>query len=253
MSQRSVSAYADAVHAEIARMADAARVVDPATPVPSCPDWTIAQLVRHTGTVHRWAARMVRDRAAERLDPTTIDLGLPEDPAAYPEWLAAGADPLVAVFAEADPEATMWAWGADQHVRFWPRRMLHETTIHRVDADLAAGTQPVVDRATATDGIDELLENLPTAVYFRPRVAELRGEGESIGLRGPGGNDRWMIMLQPEGWEWNRSEAEASVTVSGATDSLLLLLYGRRAVGDARLAVTGDERVLAAWLERSAL
>jgi hypothetical protein len=29
----------------------------------------------------------------------------------------------------------MWAWGPDKHARFWSRRMLHETAVHRVTGD----------------------------------------------------------------------------------------------------------------------
>ena len=35
-------------------------------PVPTCPDWTVRNLVAHQGMVHRWAAAIVR---GERLDP----------------------------------------------------------------------------------------------------------------------------------------------------------------------------------------
>jgi uncharacterized protein (TIGR03083 family) len=247
------ASYTRAVGGEIGRMAGAVRGADPAAAVPSCPDWTISQLVRHTGTVHRWAAQMVRDRASERLDPRTVDLALPDDPRSYPDWLAAGLEPLVAAFAAADPDEAMWAWGADQHVRFWPRRMLHETVVHRVDAELAISVSAVLDAATAADGIDELLENLPCAAPFRPRVAELRGAGESIALRSTDGDDRWLIRLAPDGFRWERSTGDATITVTATTDSLLLLLYGRRALGDVRLDITGDTRVLTRWLESSAL
>jgi len=147
----------------------------------------------------------------------------------------------------------MWAWGADQHARFWPRRMLHETTVHRVDADLSVGADPNVDHAVASDAIDELLANLPTARYFRPRVAELTGTGESIALRGTEPGEQWLIVLQPEGWSWSRSAGEATVTATGAVDSLMLFLYGRREKRDSRLAITGAEQVLDFWLERSVL
>jgi MDMPI C-terminal domain len=108
-------------------------------------------------------------------------------------------------------------------------------------------------RRGAADGIDELLANLPGAGYFRPRVKELQGNGESFALRGTEPAERWLIVLQPSGWGWGRSDGEASLTVTGDTERLLLLLYGRTPMSDARLAVSGDERVLDFWLERTAL
>ena len=246
-------AYISAVGVEIARMADAVHGVDPETPVPSCPEWTVAQLVTHTGAIHRWAAQMVRDLAPERLDRSALELGLPADPRGYADWLARGAEPLLAAFAAADPDAPMWAWGADQHVRFWFRRMLHETVVHRVDAELAAGREPRVDDATAADGIDELLENLPSAASSRPRIAELRGSGEAIALRG-GGDDRWLVRLVADGFTWERGGSpDATVTVTARTEDLLLLVYARRELAPVRFAVSGDGRVLDHWLERSAL
>ena len=41
--------------------------------------------------------------------------------------------------------------------------MLHETTVHRADVELAAGLVPDVDPVVAADGIEEFLANLPTA------------------------------------------------------------------------------------------
>ena len=248
------TAYTNAAVAEIARMAEVVRGVDPDTPVPTCPEWSVAQLVRHVGTVHRWATQMVEDRVTERLDPGTLDLQVPDDAGGYADWLAAGAGPLARVFTTADPDGPMWAWGADQHVRFWPRRMLHETTVHRVDAQIAIGAQPNVDADTAADGIDELLENLPAARYFRPRVADLRGSGEAIALRSTDGGPSWLIRLHADGFRWERGAAvDATVTVVACTDALLLALYARRAPTAEGIEVVGDELVLARRLESSAL
>src|SRR2546427_822006 len=83
--------YCDALEAEIERFAADVRGVDPATRVPTCPDWSIAELVEHVGAVHRWAGRMVADTLQERLDRKQLDLGLPDDRSAYAGWLAAGA------------------------------------------------------------------------------------------------------------------------------------------------------------------
>jgi hypothetical protein len=41
--------------------------------------------------------------------------------------------------------------------------MLHETTVHRADAELALGVEPVISPAVAVDGGSGLFANLPTA------------------------------------------------------------------------------------------
>ncbi len=54
-----------AVREEGALMAAAVAGADPDGTVPTCPDWTVRDLVRHMGGVHRWATGFVRaeDRA----------------------------------------------------------------------------------------------------------------------------------------------------------------------------------------------
>ena len=57
-----------------------------------------------------------------------------------------------------DPERPVYSFSpAHRRAGFWPRRMAHETTVHRVDAEQAAG-RPVapVPAALAVDGIDEV-------------------------------------------------------------------------------------------------
>jgi uncharacterized protein (TIGR03083 family) len=244
--------YCDALEAEIERMADAVRGADLATPVPTCPGWSLADLVEHTGIIHRWAAEMVRQLSPERLDRERMDVPVP-DPQARPDWLAAGAADVVAAFRAADPAALMWAWGADKHARFWPRRMLHETTVHGADAELALERDPVVSGEVAVDGIDELLENLAHAAYFRPRVRELRGEGESLHFHCTDADGEWTIRLVSEGFSVERDHAKGTMAVRGAAADLLLLLYGRRPPDCDRFERFGDEAVLVRWLEHSAL
>lgn len=43
--------------------------VDASVPVPTCPGWSLQQLMRHVGRGDRWAAQIVRDQRDEFLDP----------------------------------------------------------------------------------------------------------------------------------------------------------------------------------------
>ena len=43
-------------------MAAAVAGADPDGTVPTCPEWTVRDLVRHMGGVHRWATGFVRGR-----------------------------------------------------------------------------------------------------------------------------------------------------------------------------------------------
>ena len=73
-------------------MAAVAAGMDPGAPVATCPGWTVARLVKHTGIVHRWAESIVATRASARIEQRDLEVGLPAAEASYPRWLAAGAD-----------------------------------------------------------------------------------------------------------------------------------------------------------------
>src|SRR3954454_4414938 len=131
--------YCELLAAEIDALAALTATADPARPVPTCPDWNVRELVEHIGTIHRWAAHMVAARSPERVSPRKLDLGIPESPDGLPGWIEAGGEILLGALRAAEPDDEMWAWGADKHVRFWPRRMVHETAVHRADLAIATG------------------------------------------------------------------------------------------------------------------
>ncbi|MGH9184314.1 MAG: maleylpyruvate isomerase family mycothiol-dependent enzyme [Acidimicrobiales bacterium] len=249
--------YCEAAISEVLRMADVVEAADPGVDVPSCPGWTLADLIRHVGRVHRWTTAMVRDVAQERYGREQLgDLAMPEDETRLAAWLRAGADPMAQAFRGADPDAPMWAWGADRFARFWPRRMLHETTVHRADAELALDLEPRIDTAIAVDGIDEFLANLSPAVAFAPAVAGLQGDGERLVFSSADGEHGWRVALDTDGFSWSRTseqDADVTVTVTGLPADLLLLIYGRRTPDDARFTVTGADQLLAKWLQNSAI
>ncbi|MFE6845290.1 maleylpyruvate isomerase family mycothiol-dependent enzyme [Streptomyces sp. NPDC057686] len=248
-----------AVAAETARFVAAVKAADLSTPVPTCPGWTLADLTQHVGSVHRWFTELLRRRIQQPPTSRDVDLRLPADPEGLPDWLAASAAEAAEVFAAADLDAPMWAWGVDQHARFWVRRMLFETLVHRADAELALGVTPHIDRATAVDGIDEFLTNLPFASSFAPLTGQLRAPDRTIRFSctdGDGdGNGDWLISLRPDGFALVADGAEprtADATVQGAAADLLLLLYGRLDRRSDAFRRLGDPDLLTHWFAHSA-
>jgi uncharacterized protein (TIGR03083 family) len=187
-----------------------------------------------------------------------MDWPVPEDPAALPDWVAEGAAFAEDRFRAADPATAMWGWGWPKTAGFWPRRMIHETSVHRADAELALGRAPSMDPECAADAVDELLDNLPHAAYFAPGVAQLRGDNQAIGFRAADIDAAWQIFLEPDGFAWARhdeyaddsADVEAALTTPTVTD-LVLTLYGRRPVADGE--VTGDASLVERWLTHTAL
>ncbi|GAA0414933.1 hypothetical protein Acor_09090 [Acrocarpospora corrugata] len=244
------AAHTDAIAAEVARMAKAVRDRNPATPVPTCPAWDLRELVVHTGGIHRWVTAMVTDLAQTRYKRAEMDLGIPEAAGAHVAWLEAGAAPLAEALRSREPDAAMWSWGEDQQVRFWSRRQLHETVIHRVDAELAVGVTPEIDEHIAVDGVEEFLAVLPYA-RWRPELADLHGGGDTIAWQADTGV-AWLITLTPSGFRYERSAAPGDVTVRTATAAdLMMLAWGRRSHQD--YAVEGDVKLLQWWVDRSAI
>ena len=251
---------------------------DWATPVPSCPGWDVRKLVRHLGTTHCWARTMVERRAVERLDTRSLTLDLPRDAGGLPHWFEDGAASLAATLRAADGDADMWSWGVDQHVRFWSRRMLHETSVHRADLEGALGRESAYDAAVAVDGIDEFLENLPTAAAFSKNVRKLTGDGETLHLHAtdtadmadmadatgatggtPGTAARaaatpgaeWLITLEHDGFRWGHAHAKGAVAVRGPVSELYLFVWGRRGTDAERIEVVGDETLLDHWVKNA--
>ncbi len=250
-------ARSDRVAAEIVLLAEAIRRTDADTPVPSCPGWTAQTLATHIGMIHRWVRGTVLDAGTEPLEFTQFGSDLPQEWKGYGDWLEASSGPLSSALREADPSARAWSFADTQNAGFWSRRMLHETAIHRVDAELAAGQRPRMDTETAVDGIDELLYMLNYAHPFRAAPADLRGQGESIHLHATDAGLHWLVRLTPDGHVWKRSDADeaesASATLRGNADDIHLYQYNRLDEDTAGVERTGDQAVLADWLARSAL
>jgi uncharacterized protein (TIGR03083 family) len=248
------AAYCDAVAVEAARFVDAVRGLDPESRVPTCPEWSAADLMRHTGTVHRWAGNQVAVLTPERISSDDMDLAIPSDASGLPDWLAEGGRFVVDALRAKDPDAEMWAWGADQHVRFWSRRMLHETAVHRADAEFTAGIDPHIEPDVAVDGIDEFLENLAMARRWNARVDELLGNGERLTFRATDRDEAWTITLEPNTFTWDHAGAAAEAGVEAVASDLVLFVYGRLDPADqARFKVDGNQALLAFWRERSSL
>jgi uncharacterized protein (TIGR03083 family) len=234
--------FLDVVTAQAAALASAARAVGPDVMVPATPEWTMSKLVKHAGTTHAWARANV-ERGGEFVSPADLDLGLPASPADYPDWFEAGAAAFVATASATDPAAPAWSWGVDAHARFWSRRMAHETSIHRWDAESAPGRQAPIDAALAVDGIDERLENLVPSMEYNPAGPDaLSGVGETVHLHCTDADGEWLLRFAPDGFSFTREHAKGDVAARGPASDLLLWLVGRRTLdgletfGDATVA-----------------
>ena len=203
-------------------------------PVPGCPGLTLGETVRHVGSVHRVARRWVADGGPpEHWQRTPIDGDLVG-------FVRVGLEELVAELARHDPEAPCdtW-WPANRTHGFWRRRMAHETTVHRVDVQAAAGGQvDPVDDAVALDGIDEVLY-----LWFGHRLGQLGMSSPRQGVVGLSAAGRhWLAVFEPGRSIARRVEETdvlaADAAVRAEAMPLYLWMWGR--APDQSVRISGD-------------
>src|SRR4051812_44568351 len=117
--------------------------------VPTCPGWTVADLVRHVGQVYLHKAEVMRTGTWP--EPWPPQETLTENPIAL---LDRGYGAVTHEFSRRGDTDRAKTWhGPDQTVKFWIRRMAQESVIHRLDAELAHDTDPApIPDDLAVDG-----------------------------------------------------------------------------------------------------
>ena len=251
---------------EIARQVGLLRAVvtsgaDLSGTVPTCPDWTLEELVRHTGGALRWVELLVRTRAEEDIPgervPSAGGPGARGDAAALDAWLAETGDLLVGALREAGPDTRVWGWAGVPTSGFWARRMTHELVIHRADATLAAGLPYEVAPDVAADAVDEWLQIVEFVQRVQPYDAAkaLRGPGRSIHLHATdttaGLNAEWVVELTEDVLVWRRGHEKATVALRGPLTAVLLAFYRRLPLDSPELEILGERELLEFWLERA--
>ncbi|MGP4111837.1 maleylpyruvate isomerase family mycothiol-dependent enzyme [Streptomyces sp. 4N509B] len=224
--------------------------------VPTCPDWRVRDLVLHQGNVHRWATGFVVEGRtafapllAERVSDGELE-----------GWFREGHATLLAALRQAPKDLECWTFlpGARSPRHFWTRRQAHETTVHRVDAESAAGGAGVgggggvaVGAEFAVDGVDELL----TGFHARERSRVRSARERTLGVRttdGPGACWRVVISDAPPRAERVEALAEpVECEVSGPAEEVYLALWNRRPWDG--VTVTGDASVAELWRGMSAI
>jgi len=227
------SEYLDAITRESAALADAAERAGVDAPVPSCPEWTVADLLVHLGGVQQWARVTVEQRATERI--SRRELPGPAEGADVLAWFREQTRALVATLAATDPSTPAWSWTDDRTAGFWFRRQAHEAAVHRWDAELAAGRTVELDPALAADGIDESL----TMLSLRKDVT---GSGETVHLHCTDTEGEWLVTLEAGGPTIERVHSKGDVAARGAASALDLFVWGR--VAPDTLEVFGDRDLL---------
>ena len=205
--------------------------------VPSCPGWTVARLLGHIAKAHHWVSWILRGR-----DPQEFQFDVPDDGQLFEVYEAGLREALSRLSAAPDSLAVWTITPAPSAKLFWARRMAHETAIHRVDADLAAG-YGVSDFAPhfAADGIEELL-TVSAARFDRGGLTGNR----TISLTPLDANASWTLTIGPDLLSCRPVALDhADLAVFGLASDLYRWVWNRG--GDEDVSMRGDLSLADRW------
>lgn len=213
--------------------------------VPSCSEWNLAQLIEHQADVFVFCGNTVKAAAEE---PSGGRSPLSED-AKGEEVLASfeeSRDLLLGALKAAEFEDTAWNWTADPNkAHFWFRRMVHESTIHAVDAKSAINESFEISEKWGVDGADEYLTS------FLPfRISNLSDEEKPTGS---------FHLHSLEGGEWFCAEKDGEVSITrehqkgdaalkGSGGDLMLAVWKRIELDSNKLELIGDKEIARKWM-----
>ncbi len=198
----------------------AADTADPDARVPSCPDWSVRDLVAHLTEVHYFWGLVVEKSLTDLSVLQTMEHPTPPDD--YKELVALGremADRMTKTLGSADQSVEVWSWASQKDVAFVTRHQVQEAAIHRWDIQAATpdGPSPIAPDV-ATDSIDEFLRiSLPSRDEWKPSM-------DSVHIHCTDTGDDWFI--EPSGNIEARG-GSADTTLSATASDLLLALYRR--------------------------
>ena len=199
--------------------------------VAACPGWDLGELVRHLGSVHRWATQVVVTGVLP--DHARTNEG-PGDRAALIPWFAEGAAALQRALADVDPQRPTWTFGPPETAAFWSRRQAQETLVHAWDACASQGADMPIPADMAADGLDEIATVMFPRQVRLERISPLEVSVAFTPTDADGG-----IVLAGDGLGSPASvDATVDATVRGRAADLLLLLWGRGSIDG--LAIEGS-------------
>jgi uncharacterized protein (TIGR03083 family) len=206
--------------------------------VATCPGWDVEALVRHVNRVYTTAAYVVSHRVTQR--PEQFPPVAEGDPIQVLESLL---DDLVTALQEADADTAVFVWpdNVQPTAAFWARRMAHESSVHRFDAQIAHAMPQPIDSELAADGLDEFIDVLTPMLYDRNGGTGPVGTVELLSTD----DLSWCLGLEPEGVERLEVVSQPTASARATTSTLLLAVYGR--VPWTSLTVEGDIELLNKW------
>ncbi|XVU21920.1 maleylpyruvate isomerase family mycothiol-dependent enzyme [Actinoplanes sp. CA-054009] len=252
MTELSPARARQAILDHTSRLAASATAAGPGAPVPTAPEWTVADLVAHLGQTQHWVADIVDQRVTDPAKLPTEMAELPATPAEWPSWLAESSERVTKALALNVPIFNA-AGDNRSGTEFWLSSMLNEAVVHGADAADAANRPTDVDPDIAAALITNHLAMLtsPTWEMLRPESSRaLRGTGQTLQWRATDIEAAWFVERLPAGAIWRPQTRPADVTVTAPAGSLLLTMTRR--LPPAEVTIEGDTALARHWLGNTA-
>jgi uncharacterized protein (TIGR03083 family) len=205
---------------------------EPGTPIPTCPGWTLTDLVDHVGATQQWVSRLVGEGIS---DPgTAFSIGwetAPADPSAWGPWLLDVAREAEATFAAATDDRVVFdPSGGGDGVSFWSQRIFGEISVHRIDAAFALDRDYQIDPTLAAAAIQDWLANMASSGWAAnvPGFADaMRGEGQTIAWVADDADQAWLLRRTAAPLVLTHDRGDADVTIHGPARELLQVVSRR--------------------------
>jgi uncharacterized protein (TIGR03083 family) len=222
---------------EAGRVSELSRSCDLGQPIPHLGRWKMRDLVAHLGGVHRWATQIVNTRSMDGVSSKKSRL----DGIELCDWFDQGVNLLIAAFEDNEPDdpCANFNPGSDKTVSWWLRRQMHETTVHRWDAEFPLKCTTPIALEVAADGIDEFLD-----VFIRTRGKQTLEAPLVLSTTQPAA--AWTLTPAERPGRVDiagGSSLEVTTELTGPPEQLLLMLWGRLKLRDTDLTIVGDPKV----------
>ncbi|GAA1585785.1 maleylpyruvate isomerase family mycothiol-dependent enzyme [Actinomadura kijaniata] len=227
---------------------------DAATPVPTCPKWTLADLVDHVAATQRMVAMLVGERMTEPSRAFAGYVQAPTDSAQWGAWLTDAATEAKQAFESVTDDTPVWDPSGDAAgVPFWSRRLFGEACVHRADAAAALGARYELAPESAVAAVEDWLDTMTSRGYWenRPDFADaMRGNGQTLHFHATDVPGEWLVRRETDRVALEHTHIKADVAVRGPAAALLLVLSRRRPLDAApALEVHGDGALFTHWID----
>src|SRR5262249_34985233 len=128
--------------------------------VPTCPGWSLEQLIEHVGHLNRWAAEIIVQPEPALVPWDEVANNAPSDysAATLADWLPGSQQLVVDAVRRVGPDTPVWTFIGIEPAGWWMRRLLNDSLTHRADAAISLGRDFQLTPSLAADNIAEVLE-----------------------------------------------------------------------------------------------